>query len=147
MKDSTSSLKITTFGELLLRMQVSGGNRFTQAKELQVYTGGAEANVCILLSQLGLNTHYVTRLPDNDLSKLALSELYKYKVDTSDCIFGGERMGLYFVESGNYIRASQVIYDRSNSSFSTINEDEINWDAVLADSTLFHWSGISPGFS
>ena len=85
-------------------------------------------------------------LPDNDLSKLALSELYKYKVDTSDCIFGGERMGLYFVESGNYIRASQVIYDRSNSSFSTINEDEINWDAVLADSTLFHWSGISPEF-
>lgn len=147
MKDNNSSIKITTFGELLLRMQIPGGNRFTQMNELQVYTGGAEANVCVLLSQLGLNTHYVTRLPDNDLSKLALNELYKYKVDTTDCIYGGERMGLYFVESGNQIRASQVIYDRSNSAFSTISKDDINWDSVLANSTLFHWSGISPGVS
>jgi 2-dehydro-3-deoxygluconokinase len=84
--------------------------------------------------------------PDNDLSKLALNELYKYKVDTSDCIFGGERMGLYFVESGNYVRASQVIYDRSNSAFSTINEDEINWDAVLADSTYFIGRELAPEF-
>ena len=147
MKDNNSSIKITTFGELLLRMQIPGGNRFTQMNELQVYTGGAEANVCVLLSQLGLNTHYVTRLPDNDLSKLALNELYKYKVDTTACIYGGERMGLYFVESGNQIRASQVIYDRSNSAFSTISKDDINWDSVLANSTLFHWSGISPGVS
>ncbi|KUY30730.1 sugar kinase [Elizabethkingia ursingii] len=147
MKDNTSSIKVTTFGELLLRMHVSGGNRFTQTKELQVYTGGAEANVCILLSQLGINTHYVTRLPDNDLAQLALNELHKYKVDTADCIYGGERMGLYFVESGNQIRASQVIYDRSNSAFSTINEEDINWDTVLSESSLFHWSGISPGVS
>lgn len=147
MKDNISSIKITTFGELLLRMQVPGGNRFTQMNELQVYTGGAEANVCVLLSQLGLNTHYVTRVPNNDLSKLALNELHKYKVDTTDCIYGGERMGLYFVESGNQVRASQVIYDRSNSAFSTIHEDDINWDIVLAGSSLFHWSGISPGVS
>lgn len=147
MKDNISSIKITAFGELLLRMQVPGGNRFTQINELQVYTGGAEANVCVLLSQLGLSAHYVTRVPNNDLSKLALNELHKYKVDTTDCIYGGERMGLYFVESGNQVRASQVIYDRSNSAFSTINEDDINWDIVLADSNLFHWSGISPGVS
>ena len=147
MKDNISSIKITTFGELFLRMQVPGGNRFTQMNELQVYTGGAEANVCVLLSQLGINTHYITRVPNNDLSKLTLNELHKYKVDTTDCIYGGERMGLYFVESGNQVRASQVIYDRSNSAFSTINEDDINWDIVLADSTLFHWSGISPGVS
>ena len=147
MKDNASSIKVTTFGELLLRMHVSGGNRFTQTKELQVYTGGAEANVCILLSQLGIDTHYVTRLPDNDLAQLAINELHKYKVDTADCIYGGERMGLYFVESGNQIRASQVIYDRSNSAFSTINEEDINWDIVLSESSLFHWSGISPGVS
>lgn len=147
MKDNISSIKITAFGELLLRMQVPGGNRFIQMNELQVYTGGAEANVCVLLSQLGISTHYVTRLPNNDLSKLTLNELHKYKVDTTDCIYGGERMGLYFVESGNQVRASQVIYDRSNSAFSTINEDDINWDIVLAGSSLFHWSGISPGVS
>jgi 2-dehydro-3-deoxygluconokinase len=147
MNTNTSQTKITTFGELLLRMGVPNGNRFTQAKEMQVHIGGAEANVCVLLSQLGINTNYITRLPNNDLSQLALNELHKYKVDTTDCIYGGDRIGLYFIESGNQIRQSQVIYDRSNSAFATIDENEINWDEILEDATHFHWSGISPGVS
>jgi 2-dehydro-3-deoxygluconokinase len=147
MKTKSSQTKITTFGELLLRMGVAHSNRFTQAKEMQVHIGGAEANVCVLLSQLGINTHYVTRLPNNDLSQLALNELHKYKVNTTNCIYGGDRIGLYFIESGNQIRQSQVIYDRNNSAFATIGENEINWDEILKDTTHFHWSGISPGVS
>jgi 2-dehydro-3-deoxygluconokinase len=147
MKTESSQTKITTFGELLLRMGVAHGNRFAQAKEMQIHIGGAEANVCVLLSQLGIKTNYVTRLPNNDLSQLALNELHKYKVDTTNCIYGGDRIGLYFIESGNQIRQSQVIYDRSNSAFATIQENEINWDKVLEDTTHFHWSGISPGVS
>ncbi|MCV9930226.1 sugar kinase [Flavobacterium sp. LS1R49] len=147
MKSKIPQTKIATFGELLLRMGVPNGSRFTQAKEMQVHIGGAEANVCVLLSQLGINTNYITRLPKNDLSQLALNELHKYKVDTTDCIYGGDRIGLYFIESGNQIRQSQVIYDRSNSAFATIDENEINWDEVLEDATHFHWSGISPGVS
>lgn len=147
MKTKSSKTKITAFGELLLRMGVAHGNRFTQAKEMQVHIGGAEANVCVLLSQLGINTNYVTRLPKNDLSQLALNELHKYKVDTTDCVYGGDRIGLYFIESGNQIRQSQVIYDRSNSAFATISDNEINWDEVLENTTHFHWSGISPGVS
>ncbi|MDE5437318.1 sugar kinase [Elizabethkingia meningoseptica] len=147
MENNILPLKITAFGELLLRMHVSDGNRFTQTKELKVYTGGAEANVCILLSQLGMHANYITRLPDNDLSRLALNELHKYNVDTTSCVYGGERLGLYFMESGNQIRLSQVIYDRSNSSFSTIDEGDVDWNSVLEGTDLFHWSGISPGVS
>lgn len=147
MNTNTSQTKIATFGELLLRMHVTDGYRFTQANEMRVHVGGAEANVCVLLSQLGIQTDYITRLPQNDLAQLALNELQKYKVNTSNCIYGGERLGLYFVESGNQIRQSQVIYDRSNSSFATIKENQIDWDLVLNDATHFHWSGISPGVS
>jgi 2-dehydro-3-deoxygluconokinase len=145
--NTTPQTRIATFGELLLRMNVADGNRFTQASDIKVHVGGAEANVCVLLSQLGIQTDYITRLPENDLAQLALNELQKYKVNTSKCIYGGERLGLYFVESGNQIRQSQVIYDRSNSSFATIQKDQIDWDLALADVTHFHWSGISPGVS
>ncbi|BFM42597.1 sugar kinase [Flavobacterium sp. CFS9] len=147
MNTNTSQTKIATFGELLLRMNVANGNRFTQTNEIKVYVGGAEANVCVLLSQLGIPTDYITRLPQNDLAQLAVNELQKYKVNTSKCVYGGDRLGLYFVEAGNQIRQSQVIYDRSNSSFATIQKDQINWDLALADVTHFHWSGISPGVS
>lgn len=147
MNTNTSQTRIAAFGELLLRMNVANGNRFTQADEIKVHVGGAEANVCVLLSQLGIQTDYISRLPQNDLAQLALNELQKYKVNTSKCAYGGERLGLYFVEAGNQIRQSQVIYDRSNSSFGTIQKDQINWEKALEDVTHFHWSGISPGVS
>lgn len=140
-------VKLLTLGELLLRMSANNGLRFTQANELRIQIGGAEANVCVLLSQLGIQTEYLTRIPKNDLATLALNELKKYNIDVSNCCFGGERMGLYFVENGNQIRQTQVIYDRSNSSFSTIAKGDINWEQSLGDSTHFHWSGISPAIS
>jgi len=147
MDTNTQNTRIAAFGELLLRMNVVDGARFTQANELKIHVGGAEANVCVLLSQLGIQTDYITRLPQNDLAQLALNELQKYKVNTSNCVYGGERLGLYFVENGNQIRQSQVIYDRSNSSFATIQENQIDWNLALADASHFHWSGISPGVS
>ncbi|MDQ6471384.1 sugar kinase [Flavobacterium sp. LHD-80] len=147
MKTTTPQTRIATFGELLLRMSVADGNRFTQANDIKIHVGGAEANVCVLLSQLGIQTDYITRLPQNDLAQLAVNELQKHKVNTSKCVYGGERLGLYFVESGNQIRQSQVIYDRSNSSFATIQKNQIDWNEVLKDVTHFHWSGISPGVS
>lgn len=147
MNNHTIPAKVVTVGELLLRMSVANAFRFTQAKEMHIQIGGAEANVCILLSQLGILTEYLTRLPENDLAKLALNELNKFKVNTTNCIFGGERIGLYFVEAGNQIRQSQVIYDRSNSSFSTIASGQINWKNAFDGATHFHWSGISPALS
>lgn len=147
MDNNEIQAKVITVGELLLRMSVSNAFRFTQASEMRVQTGGAEANVCVLLSQLGIKTEYLTRLPNNDLAQLALNELNKFNVDTTNCIFGGERIGLYFVESGNQIRQSQVIYDRSNSSFATISLGQINWEKALNKATHFHWSGISPALS
>lgn len=147
MNTNTQQPKVATIGELLLRMSATNGFRFTQANEMRVQTGGAEANVCVLLSLLGIKTEYITRLPKNDLGQLALNELNKFNVGTSHCIFGGKRMGLYFVETGNQIRQSQVIYDRDNSSFATIPSEEVNWETTLEDATHFHWSGISPAIS
>jgi 2-dehydro-3-deoxygluconokinase len=147
MNSNKIQAKVVTIGELLLRLTVTNGFRFTQTNEMRVQIAGAEANVCVLLSQLGIKTEYLSRLPNNDLAQLALNELNKFNVHTSNCIFGGERMGLYFVENGNQIRQSQVIYDRSNSSFATISSGQLNWENALDGATHFHWSGISPALS
>ena len=142
-----NKIKLLTIGELLLRMSTTNGFRFSQTNDFRVQIGGAEANVCVLLSQLGVETEFLSRIPANDLATLALNELKKYNVNVSNCSFGGERMGLYFVENGNQIRQTQVIYDRSNSSFSTIQKEDVNWQKAFEQATHFHWSGISPAIS
>lgn len=147
MNNISTQTKFVAFGDLLLRMSTLNGARFTQANELRIHVGAAEANVCVLLSQLGIKTSYITRVPDNALAQLALNELQKYKVDTSDCVLGGDRIGLYFLEPGNQVRQSQVIYDRDNSGFSTIGLNQVNWDKAFEGATHFHWSGTSPGIS
>lgn len=139
--------KITCFGELLLRFNTQSGLRFVQSNAFNIHVAGAEANVAVLLAGLGLNSKLVSRVPDNDLANLAVAELRKYGVATENIIRGGERLGTYYVESGNHIRPTQVIYDRSGSAFSQLQPGMIDWKPVLQSSTLFHWSGVAAALS
>lgn len=138
---------ITCFGELLLRFNTQLGLRFVQSNAFNIHVAGAEANVAVLLARLGLNSRMVTRVPDNDLAELALAELRKYGVDTTAVLKGGARLGTYYVENGNHIRPTQVIYDRSGSSFSTLRPGMIDWQQLLRSSSLLHWSGVAAAIS
>jgi 2-dehydro-3-deoxygluconokinase len=139
--------KIITFGEIMLRLATPDHQRFSQVTSFNASFGGGEANVAVSLANFGLQTEFVTSLPRNDLGQSVLMDLKKYSVGTNYIIYGGERLGIYFLETGSVSRPSKVIYDRAHSSISEIKTKMIDWDAVFKDASWFHWTGITPAIS
>ncbi len=140
-------MKIVTFGEIMLRLATSGNLRFCQASEFTATFGGGEANVAVSLANYGMDTEFVTRLPENDIAQCCIKELHKYGVGTKYIIRGGERLGIYFLETGAVSRASKIVYDRAHSSISDIKPGMIDWESVFHDADWFHWTGITPALS
>jgi 2-dehydro-3-deoxygluconokinase len=139
--------KIITFGEIMLRLAAPANLRFSQATEFNATYCGSELNVAVSLANFGLNTEFVTRLPNNDISQACLMQLKAHNVGISHIILGGDRLGLFYLETGAVTRPSKVIYDRLNSSFSTIKPEMIDWSHILRETEWFHWSGIIPALS
>ena len=138
---------ITCFGEIMMRLSPPDNLKISQADCLEMKFGGSEANVAVSLSRLGMTAQYVTRVPDTDIGKTALYELNKWGVTTNNCLFGGERLGLYFLEHGAGYRASKVMYDRSHSGMATLEKGMIDWKKTLQETKWLHWSGITPAIS
>lgn len=139
--------KVVTFGEIMLRLATPGYLRFTQAGEFTATFGGGEANVAVSLANYGIPSDFITRLPDNDIAKACVMDLRKYGVGTSGIIYGGNRLGIYFLETGAVARASKVIYDRANSAIAEIKPGMIDWEKVFEGAQWFHWTGITPALS
>lgn len=131
----------------MLRLAPPGFLRFSQASSFDVSFGGGESNVAISLANYGVPVEYVTRLPQNDLGEYALMELRKRAVGTQHIKFGGDRLGIYFLETGAVNRGSKVIYDRANSAMAQIKPGMIDWDHVFEGVDWFHWTGITPAIS
>ncbi len=143
----TKGKTIVTFGEIMLRLSTPGFQRIRQANQFNVHFGGGEANVAVSLANYGLQTQFVTRLPNNDLGDYAKSTLHFYGVGTDFIQIGGERLGIYFLETGAVARASKVIYDRAYSAISGIQPGMVDWREVFKDAGWFHWTGITPALS
>lgn len=139
--------KVVTFGEIMLRLATPGYLRFHQADVLEATFGGGEANVAVSLANYGIPVTYVTKLPANDIGDAAVKTLRKHNVDTKEILFGGARIGIYFLETGAVTRGSKVIYDRAHSSLAEIRKGEVNWENILKDAGWFHWTGITPAIS
>lgn len=139
--------KVITFGEIMLRLSTPGYLRFSQARQFDATFGGGEANVAVSLANYGIDTEFVTRFPDNDIARSCIRDLHSYGVGTTHCITGGDRLGIYFLETGAVARPSKVVYDRANSSIATIETGMIDWDKVFEGADWFHWTGITPALS
>lgn len=139
--------KVVTFGEIMLRLATPGYLRFTQAGEFTATFGGGEANVAVSLSNYGVPTDFITRMPENDIAKACVMDLRKYGVGTSNIIYGGDRVGIYFLETGAVARASKVVYDRAHSAISEIKPGMVDWEKVFEGAQWFHWTGITPALS
>ena len=139
--------RIVTFGEIMLRLATPGYLRFSQANELSATFGGGEANVAVSLANYGMEASFVTRLPENDIAVACVKDLRKNGVLTDHIIYGGERLGIYVLETGAVARASKVIYDRAHSSISEIQPGMIDWDRVFEGADWFHWTGITPAIT
>lgn len=139
--------KVITFGEIMLRLSTPGYLRMSQANHFVATFGGGEANVAVSVANYGIPASYVTRLPQNELGNRTLMTLREHNVDTSHIVFGGDRLGIYFLETGAVSRGSKVIYDRAHSALSEIKPGMVDWDAAFEDAQWFHWTGITPAIS
>ena len=139
--------KVVTFGEVMLRLSTPGYLRFAQARQLDVNFGGGEANVAVSLANYGVDAHFVTRLPKNDIAAMCAAELRSFGVNLDAVVYGGERLGIYFLETGAVARGSKVVYDRAHSAISEIKPGMVDWKEVLKGADWFHWTGITPALS
>jgi 2-dehydro-3-deoxygluconokinase len=140
-------MKAVTFGEIMLRLAPDNYLRFLQEPKFQATFGGGEANVAVSLQQLGIDTSFVTKLPDNDIAQSAIKTIKSFGVDTKFIALGGERIGIYYLEKGASVRPSKVIYDRAYSSISQAKPSDFDWDKIFADVDFYHFSGITPALS
>lgn len=139
--------KVVTFGEIMLRLSTDSHLRFEQVKGFTANYGGGEFNVAVSLANYGVNAEFVSRIPNNEIGTCALKEMRKMNVDSKNVVFGGERLGIYFLETGSGVRGSNVVYDRAHSAMATLEKGMIDWAKVLEGATWFHWSGITPAIS
>lgn len=139
--------KIITFGEIMLRLSPEGNDRFIQSESFRIIPGGGEANVAVSLANYGHDACFVTRLPKHEIGQIAVNALRRYGVNTDYIVRGGDRVGLYFAETGASMRPSKVIYDRAHSAIAEADPEDFDFDGIMKGAAWFHWSGITPAIS
>ncbi len=139
--------KIVTMGEIMLRLSTPNNEKFIQADEFDVNYGGGEANVAVSLANYGHDAEFVTAVPDNPIGECAVAALRKMNVKTDNIARCGERLGIYYLETGASMRASNVVYDRAHSSISTATEADFDFDKIFVGADWFHFTGITPAVS
>lgn len=139
--------KIVTLGEIMLRLSTPGQTRFVQTDRFDAVYGGGEANVAVSLANFGHDAYFVTKLPANDIGDAALGALRRYNVKTDFVARGGDRLGIYFLETGASMRPSKVLYDRAGSAIAEADPSDFDFAKIFAGASWFHWSGITPAIS
>ena len=137
-------MKVVTFGELMLRLEPPGYFRFVQTENLTATFGGAEANVAISLANFGVDSYYVTKLPDHEIGQAAVNSLRRFGVNTQYIVRGGPRVGIYYNERGASQRGSKCIYDRAGSSIQLSKPEDFDWKQIMQGCKAFHITGITP---
>ena len=140
-------MKFVCFGEILVRLNPEGYYRFSQVDSFHVSYTGAEANMAVSMSNMGVTSEFVTKLPDNAIADCAIKRLNMYRVQTDHVLRGGDRIGVYYLEKGASQRPSKIVYDRKHSSLSECNRGEFDWDEIMSGADWFHFTGITAALS
>ena len=139
--------KVVTLGEIMLRLSPEGNDRFIQTDSFRIIPGGGEANVAVSLANYGHEAYFVSKLPSHEIGQIAVNALRRYGVKTDFIARGGERVGLYYAETGAAMRPSKVIYDRAHSAIAEADPSDFDFDKIMEGASWFHWSGITPAIS
>ena len=137
-------MKTVTFGEIMLRLSPPGFQRFVQASSFDVTFGGGEANVAVALANYGFESYFISKIPKHEIGQACVNSLRRFGVSDRFISRGGDRLGIYFLETGASQRGSKVIYDRASAAVTTLKPDEVDFDAVFDGASWFHWTGITP---
>jgi len=139
---------LVAFGEAMIRLSPPDFKRLEQTTTLDLNIGGAELNVAVGVSRLGMQSAWVSRLPDNPLGRMIANKARELGVDVTPVLWDqGGRAGLYFLEFGATPRPTSVVYDRADSCFSNIQPGEVDWDQLLESTKCLHLTGITPAVS
>ncbi|NLK74883.1 MAG: sugar kinase [Clostridiales bacterium] len=139
--------KVITMGEIMLRLSTPGYQKIIQADSFDVCYGGGEANVAVSLANYGHDASFVTKVPNNPIGESAVAALRKFNVNCDHVVRGGDRLGIYFLETGASMRASTVVYDRANSAIAEADPSDFDFDAIFEGADWFHFTGITPAIS
>jgi len=139
--------KVVTLGEIMLRLSTPDYKRFVQADTFDVTYGGGEANVAASLCNYSLEGVFISKVPNNPIGQSAINHLRRYGVDTRFIARGGDRLGIYYLETGASMRASQVLYDRAGASIAEAELNEFDFDKIFDGADWFHTTGITPALS
>ena len=139
--------KVVTMGEIMLRLSSPFNSRFVQSQSFDVCYGGGEANVAVSLANYGHDAYFVSKVPAHEIGQCAVNALRRYGVHTDYVVRGGDRLGIYFLETGASMRPSKVIYDRTDSAIALAKPEEFDFDKIFEGASWFHWSGITPAIS
>jgi 2-dehydro-3-deoxygluconokinase len=99
------------------------------------------------LARFGLDSAYVTKLPDNPLGRAALNHLRSQGLNTEFIAIGGQRLGVNFYETGAAVRPSKVLYDRQHSAIAGAELSDFDFERIFKEADWFHVSGITPALS
>ena len=139
--------KIVTFGEVLMRLSTPNFQKIEQAQAFNIYFGGTEMNVGASLAKFGFDVTHVTVFPDNLIGQKAKAFTRFLGIDDKHIKLAGQRIGVFYLETGAVMRASQLVYDRANSAFANLDPAWFDWEEILKDADWFHWCGITPAIS
>ena len=132
-----------TFGEIMLRLRSHGYERFFQSPSFEATFGGGEANVAVSLCNYGFDAGFISALPDNDIGQNAINCLRALGVNTDNVKRQGDRVGIYFLETGANQRPSKVIYDRAASSICEAKVGDFDWPKIFKGAKWLHITGIT----
>jgi len=130
-----------------LRICPDMDGHWLKENKLPFYVGGAELNVATALALWNVPSAYLSAMPQNSVTEEIADYLNKKNVDTKPMVYGGERLGLYYLPKGKDLKNAGVIYDRANSSFASLKVGQINWDELFEGVSWFHFSAICPAIN
>ena len=136
--------KVVLFGELLMRLAPKGVGRIEQAEEFDVRYTGAEANDGVSLVNFGMEAYAVSKVPDTEIGQACINYLSRFRINTDHVARGGERLGIFFLETGAAQRASKIIYDRGHSAIRDSIPSDYDWERICDGKDWFHFSGTAP---
>lgn len=139
--------KIVTLGEIMLRLSTVKNLKIIQATGFDAVYGGGEANVAVSCANFGHDVYFISKVPDNELGQAVINNLRQYGIHTNHIAKGGRRLGIYFLEEGDSIRPSKIVYDRENSAIAEASANDFDFDEIMKGADWFHWSGITPALS
>lgn len=144
---ASEQFDVLGLGEVMLRLSPPNKDRLTTSGTFDKNAGGSELNVMSGVAMLGLRSGIITKIPEHALGKFVRNHIRLAGVSDDYLVMDpspAARLGAYYYEMGVHPRKPSVIYDRANSSFTSLTSDEIQGDP-FKQTRAFHVSGITLG--